>query len=822
MLWMGDADGACVYLNRRQREFWGVPGEDLAGFDWGETIHPDDRERIAEPLARAMREHVAFSLDLRMRRADGAYRRIQTMAQPRFGDGGFLGMIGVNVDVTELRETEAAIRSESERLAILNRTGAAIAAELDVERIVQLASDACRTLIGAEFGAFFYNVVDGSGERYTLYSLSGVPRSAFEGFPMPRATPVFHATFHGEGIVRSDDIRADPRYGHTPPHYGMPPGHLPVRSYLAVPVVTRSGEVIGGLFFGHSEPALFTPRHEEIVAGIAGQAATALDNGRLFAALEHELAQRREAEAALQVLNETLEQRIADAIAERLLAEEALRQAQKMEAIGRLTGGVAHDFNNLMQVISGNLQLLARDLASDERASRRIADALAGVASGAKLASQLLAFSRRQPLAPKVLNVGRLVSGMGEMLRRTIGEGVEVATMASDGLWNSLVDPGQLETAVLNLALNGRDAMGGLGRLTIEVGNAALDARYAARHPEVRPGDYVVLAVSDTGVGIPADILDRVFDPFFSTKPLGTGTGLGLSMVYGFVRQSGGHVNIYSEPGHGTTVRLYLPRVDRSEEAAAAEDQQPVVGGDETILVAEDDDRVRATVVEILGDLGYRVLAARDGASALEIIEGGAPIDLLFTDVVMPGRLRGPELARQAQERRPGLAVLFTSGYTENAIMHGGRLDPGIELLSKPYSREALARKIRQVLASRPRRRPRTVLFVEDDALIRLNSCDILQEAGFRVLEAGSAAQALAALDANEVDICVVDVGLPDIPGTDLARRIRERDDRMPLLFATGHLGVPEAATLAGAAVLSKPYGERELRAAVESLIEQR
>ena len=819
MLWMGDATGSCVYLNRRQREFWGVDADDVAQFDWSTTIHPDDAPVLAGPFERAMREHEPFSLEVRLRRADGAYRLVQSSAQPRFGtDRSFLGMIGVNVDVTELRETEAAIRSESERLAILNRTGAAIAAELDVERIVQIVSDACLTLVGAQFGAFFYNVIDPGGERYTLYALSGTPRSSFAGLPMPRATAIFRPTFNGEGIDRSDDILADPRYGRSAPYFGMPPGHPPVRSYLAAPVVSRSGEVIGGLFFGHAAPGRFTAPHEEIVAGIAGQAATALDNGRLFAAVERELAQRRDAEAALQALNESLEQRVADAIAERLLAEEALRQAQRMEAIGRLTGGVAHDFNNLMQVISGNLHLLARDLDGNAAAAARIADALEGVNRGAKLAGQLLAFGRRQRLEPKVVHVGGLVARMAELLQRTIGEGVEVRTLTRGALGNSLIDPAQLETALLNLALNARDAMGGRGRLTIEVGNAVLDDAYAALHPEVKPGDYVMLAVSDTGVGIPADILDRVFDPFFSTKPLGEGSGLGLSMVYGFVRQSGGQVNIYSEPGRGTTVRLYLPRVDQPEDVKPSDDNPPVSGGSETILVAEDDDGVRATVVELLADLGYRVLAARDGASALALLEGETPIDLLFTDVVMPGWLRGPELAALARARRPGIAVLFTSGYTENAISHGGA--GGTDLLSKPYSREALARKIRQVLASGAAAKAAiTVLLCEDDVLIRMNTCDVLQECGFGVVEAGSGAQALAALAANAVDVCVIDIGLPDMTGTDLAHEIRERWPAMPVLFATGHVSVPEAEGVEGFAVLSKPYGEVELRSAIESLI---
>jgi CheY-like chemotaxis protein len=287
---------------------------------------------------------------------------------------------------------------------------------------------------------------------------------------------------------------------------------------------------------------------------------------------------------------------------------------------------------------------------------------------------------------------------MDDMLRRAIGEAIEIDTIVADDAWNSFADPTQIENAILNLAINARDAMDGTGRLTIEVGNAVLDEVYARTHPDVAPGRYVMIAVTDTGSGMTPEIMAQAFEPFFSTKPAGKGTGLGLSMVYGFIKQSGGHVSIYSEPGLGTTVKLYLPRAQRTEDEVALIETGPIVGGGETILIAEDDDEVRATVVDMLHELGYRLLKAKDAASALTIIESGAEIDLLFTDVVMPGPLKSPELARRARERLPDLAVLFTSGYTEDAIMHGGRLDPGVELLPKPYTREALARKIRHVL----------------------------------------------------------------------------------------------------------------------------
>jgi PAS domain S-box-containing protein len=399
-----------------------------------------------------------------------------------------------------------------------------------------------------------------------------------------------------------------------------------------------------------------------------------------------------------------------DVTAERRQAEalrqtaEQLRQSQKMEAVGQLTGGVAHDFNNLLHVISGNLQLLGRDIAGNERAERRVANAQVAVSRGAKLASQLLAFGRRQPLEPTVANIGRLVSGLDEMLRRALGETIEIETIVSGGLWNTFIDLAQVENAVLNLAINARDAMNGDGKLTIEVGNAFLDDSYTRENPDAAAGQYVVLTVTDTGSGMAPEVVAQAFEPFFSTKPEGKGTGLGLSMVYGFVKQSGGHVKIYSELGQGTAIKIYLPRIRQDEDAPAIVDDGPIRGGSEVVLVAEDDSAVRATVVEMLGELGYRVLKAKDAASALTIIESGAAVDLLFTDVVMPGELKSPELARKARLRLPHIAVLFTSGYTDNAIVHGGRLDAGVELLPKPYTREALARKVRHVLAVQAQR----------------------------------------------------------------------------------------------------------------------
>ncbi|PCD67692.1 hybrid sensor histidine kinase/response regulator [Rhizobium phaseoli] len=770
----------------------------------------------------------------------------------RDDDGTIAGILCATLDVTDQVAAKRGeklaldeLRAKSEALAVVNRAGAAITVEPDVERLTQIVVDAGVTLTGAEFGAFFYNVDDGEGGSYMLYALSGVDRKNFEKFPMPRNTKVFAPTFDGEGIVRSDDILLDPPYGQNAPHSGMPKGHLPVRSYLAVPVKSRDGSVIGGLFFGHAEPGRFSQATEASLVSLAGQSAVAIDNIRLFRAAKLEIDQRRDMEDQLRKLNEMLEVRVAAEIADRQQAEAALQQAQKMESIGKLTGGVAHDFNNLLQVISGNLQLLGKDVAENGRAKERIANALVAVERGSRLASQLLAFGRRQPLEPKVVNIGRLVTGMDDMLRRALGEEIEVETIVSGGLWNTFADPVQIENALLNLAINSRDAMDGAGRLTIEVGNAFLDDSYSRTHPEVKAGQYVVLAVTDTGSGMTEEVKEQAFEPFFSTKPEGKGTGLGLSMVYGFVKQSGGHVKIYSQTGEGTTIKLYLPRSLRSEDRATAADTVPATGGTETILVAEDDEGVRATVIEMLSDLGYYVLKAKDAQSALTVIESGAHIDLLFTDVVMPGTLKSPELARLARARLPDIAVLYTSGYTEDSIVHGGRLDPGLELLSKPYTREDLARKIRHVLASRPQggrgaadaarpnakpsepHHPETaakpkLLLVEDDAFIRMDTAEILHDLGYDVIEAESGEQGADILDHTLVDIIVVDLGLPGMSGSAFAARAREALPSVGLVFATGGSDLPDSNHLSGSVLLPKPFNSAALDRAVKAALQPR
>lgn len=386
-------------------------------------------------------------------------------------------------------------------------------------------------------------------------------------------------------------------------------------------------------------------------------------------------------------------------VSERLDLEQRLQQAQKMEAVGQLTGGVAHDFNNLLTVIIGNAEMLSEEL-SDKPRLRRLAEMTVHAADrGAELTSRLLAFARKQPLSPRVLDLGQLISEIDPLLRRTLPENVEIELVRAGGLWKAEVDAAQMESAILNLALNARDAMIDGGQLTIEVANAMLDDEYAAKEPDVKVGQYVVIIVSDTGHGMSADVVARVFEPFFTTKEMGKGSGLGLSMVYGFVKQSGGHIRVYSEQDEGTSFKLYFPRYHATTDVVQIlPTVNQITGGQETILVVEDDSLVRDHVMTQLKNLGYRVLGAPAGGQALEIIKATPEIDLLFTDVMMPGGIGGRSLADAARLIRPDLKILFTSGYTENSIVHHGRLDAGVDLLSKPYRRDQLAAKVRSVL----------------------------------------------------------------------------------------------------------------------------
>ena len=632
---------------------------------------------LLDNVAASGERFVGSGIAVRLGSDDGEQEKfVDFVYQPIFGEGGErIGIFVEGYDVTAHKRAEALslVHNHVLELAIEDRP-----LELTLEALVHIVE---QNSTSGVIASILLLDADGRHLRHgAAPSLPDAYNGAIDGIEIgPDVGSCGTAAFTGQAVFVTD-ISTDPKwkdFKDLAKEHGL-------GACWSIPIVSGAGKVLGTFAMYHREPREPVSGDLELVDLITRSASIVIS--------------RKQAETALRELNETLEARVVEEIAERRAAEVALQQAQKMESIGKLTGGVAHDFNNLLQIISGNLQLLQAEVAPGSKAERRITNAMAGVQRGAKLASQLLAFGRRQPLEPKVINVGRLVGGMEELLRRSIGEGVEMETVVSPSLWNAFADPMQIENAVLNLAINARDAMDGMGKLTVEVRNAHVDHAYSLQNPGVEPGQYVMLAVTDTGSGMPADLIERVFEPFFTTKAEGKGSGLGLSMVYGFAKQSGGHVKIYSEVGEGTTVRLYLPRVHDSEEVAAGPELVEAGGGSETILVVEDDAEVRSIATEMLRELGYKVLTAKDAASAVPILESGMKIDLLFTDVVMPGPIRSPELARKAKELIPSIAILFTSGYTENAIVHGGRLDPGVNLLTKPYSRQALATRIRDAL----------------------------------------------------------------------------------------------------------------------------
>ncbi|MEI7038242.1 GAF domain-containing hybrid sensor histidine kinase/response regulator [Fulvimonas yonginensis] len=812
---LADRAGRIAYLNEAAVRLYGTGIIGAGPQDYARAFRllaADDPAAAAQalPLARALDGETVTGARWRMRCADGTELVLLGSACPiDDARGERIGAVLTVHDDGARERNEAALREESEALETLNRVGAAVASELDLERVVQTVTDAGVELTGARMGAFFYNATGPEGEHMLLYTLSGVPRERFEHYPMPRASALFRPTLAGECLVRSDDVLKDPRYGKSPPHHGLPSGHPPVRSYLAVPVVSRSGEVLGGLFFGHPEPARFSTRHERLGRGIATYAAIAVDNANLYATAQREIAERRRAQERLRELNETLEQRVeertrdrdrawkfsrdlqavvdehgrllqvsdawltvlgwepADVVGRRsmefihpddrpangrpffagagrksgfenrvrhrdgsyrviswvanqddgivyasgrdvtaqkeqaqalAMAEGALRQSQKMEAVGQLTGGIAHDFNNMLAVVIGSLDLLRRKMAADVPERRHAESAMEAANRAAALTQRLLAFARQQPLKPQPVDVNELVAGMSDLLRRALGANVQLELLTGSRLWCTRADPNQLENAIVNLAVNARDAMPDGGRLVIETGNARLDRRYTASHPGVAEGDYVLVAVSDDGVGMPPEVVERAFDPFFSTKQAGQGTGLGLSQVYGFVKQSGGHVRIYSEPGRGTSVKIYLPRLagQKAEPAAPG----PVAaslprGRRELILLVDDERSVRTVTAEALRELGYLVLEADGAEPALALLDAHPAIALLFTDVVMPG-IDGQRLAAEARRLRPGLKVLYTTGYSPRAASQQGV--PDGPLLGKPHTLEQLGRALREVL----------------------------------------------------------------------------------------------------------------------------
>ncbi len=670
-VWELDLQAGTVVTSQALNQLLGFPADARPTLEQiRERYYPGERERLHQLSTATIASGQRFvETEFRYVRAEDDIRWFLLRAEFSAGRTGLPERaLGVVVDVTDRKVVQEALEEQSAILETLNRTGAALSAELELERVVQIVTDAGVELTGAQFGAFFYTTHAENGESMLLYTLSGADREAFDGFGHPRPTAVFKPTFDGEGVVRSDDITADPRYGKNEPHSGMPKGHLPLRSYLAVPVLSRSGDVMGGLFFGHPDRGVFSDRSERLMLGLAGQAAVAIDNARLFAA-----AQRSKL---------LLEQRVLERTRDLEIAHEALRQAQKMEAIGQLTGGIAHDFNNLLTVIRGSADLLrGRDLPEEKR--KRYVDAISDTADRAsRLTGQLLAFARRQALQPEVFDAAARIKEISEMLRTVLGPRVKLAleVECDDCFVNA--DPVQFETALVNLAVNARDAMEGEGAFNISLSSTDTG--------EMR---YVAVAVQDTGHGISRDQIERIFEPFFTTKGVGKGTGLGLSQVYGFAKQSGGEISVESEPGTGARFTLCLPAANPSlAPPKLSTDTAAPHSGRGRVLVVEDNEDVGAFATQLLGDLGFEPTLASSAEEALEHLGDQHNYDVVFTDVVMPG-MSGVELGRTLRKRWPSLPIVLTSGYSHVLVEEGRH---GFPLLQKPYSVEALARALRE------------------------------------------------------------------------------------------------------------------------------
>ncbi|WP_299823154.1 PAS domain S-box protein [uncultured Jannaschia sp.] len=753
--WVTEPDGRCTYLNRRWYEFTGQTEAEAEGFGWLDATHPDDKAEAERIFLEANARAEPFRLEYRLRRADGTYRWAIDAAAPRFGDeGGFLGYVGSVVDIDERHEAEAALRDSEARLRSLNadlerqvtertqargRTWAVtpdLMGALNADGRFETSNPAWMTVLGwseAEVASMtiwellhpddlertregfrltqvgepaiqFPNRYRRKDGGYRWISWVGVPEDGFvycvgrditeerqQAEALALRTAEFDQVWRNSQDVQVV-INGDGVFQTVNPSFtrvlGWTPAEVIGRTLFDFLVTEDDAPTGAALAIAREDalPRVFENRYRHKDGGHRWLSWVAAPEGDLiYASGRHVTAEKEQAEA----LERT---------------GEALRQSQKMEAVGQLTGGLAHDFNNLLAGIQGSLEMISARAAQGRHADvdRYVAAAQDASRRAAALTQRLLAFSRRQTLAPVRVDVNALVGGMEDLIARTVGPEVAIKIAAAADLWAVEIDPNQLESALLNLCINARDAMFEGGRITIETANCTLDVR-AAQGRDLDPGDYVSLCVSDTGTGMTPQVIARAFEPFYTTKPIGKGTGLGLSMIYGFVRQSGGQVRIHSEIGVGTSICLYLPRrqgAEGAEDAPLVDAPPPAVAKEgQSILVIDDEALVRMLVVDVLTDLGYDVLEASDGEGGLKVLRSNARIDLLVTDVGLPGGLNGRQVADAARALRPGLKILFVTGYAENAVLSHGSLEPGMAVLGKPFDVDDLGRRVQAILS---------------------------------------------------------------------------------------------------------------------------
>ncbi len=677
-IWERDLRTNALVTSRMVREHFGHdPAVSLSHPELLAAIHPGDRAHVEAASARSIETGDDFAVEHRVYRPSGRVGWVELRAQVVRGPNGSpLLMAGISLDITGRRQADARTR------ALVDLDDRFRALDDPADLAFAAAEALGRTLEVSRAG---YGAIDPEAETVAIEQswsapgiqpLAGVLRFRDYG-------SLIEDLKRGDTVLLSD-TEADPRTAGMAPAFRA----LSIRSLVNVPLMEERG-LVAVIFINDEAVRAWLPDELSFIREVAQRTRMAVE--------------RRRAEQDLKALAATLETQVAARTAELMQSEAALRQSQKMEAVGQLTGGLAHDFNNLLTGIMGSLELLKTRVEQGRTAGLdRFITAAQGAASrAAALTHRLLAFSRRQTLEPRATDVNRLVAGMEELVRRTVGPAIAVEVAGPADLWGTLVDPSQLENALLNLCINARDAMPDGGRLRMETGNCPLDER-TARAYGLPPGSYVSLAVSDTGAGMTPEVAAKAFDPFFTTKPIGQGTGLGLSMIYGFVQQSGGAVRIHSAPGQGTAVRLFLPRhAGHAEDPPPPPDlsQAPRARDGETVLVVDDEATVRMLATEVLQELGYRTLEAEDGAAGLRVLRSGARIDLLVTDVGLPGGMNGRQLADAARSLRPGLKVLFITGYAETAVLSHGHLEPGMHIMVKPFAMEALAARVKDLLS---------------------------------------------------------------------------------------------------------------------------
>jgi len=678
----------------RTKAMFGIsPNVPCSMADFYAGLHPDDRDATAAAFASALDPMRRATYDVEYRtigKEDGVVRWVAAKGRGMFDETGrCVRALGTAIDITERRRAEEALRSNEARLGFLDTLGRQTANSTDADAI--LATTTRMVAEHLSLSNCAYADMDSDEDGFTIrgnWAAEGSPSIVGHYSLADFGKLAVRNLSAGEPLIVNDNLsELEPEEAATFQAIG-------IAATICMPLI-KDGRLTALMAIHDRVPRVWTAYDLTLIREVTERCWAHIERVRADAAV-------REAVAALATLNTTLEEQVTARTAELMRAEEALRQSQKMEAVGQLTGGLAHDFNNLLAGISGSLELMQTRMQQGRfnDVERYMAAAQSAAKRAAALTHRLLAFSRRQTLDPKPTNVNRLVADIQELIQRTVGPAIPIEVVGTSGIWPALVDPSQLENGLLNLCINARDAMPEGGRITIETANKWLDAQ-AARQHDMPEGQYLSLSVTDTGTGMPPDIVSRVFEPFFTTKPLGQGTGLGLSMIYGFAQQSGGQVRIYSEVGKGTTVSIYLPRhygEIEDDDGPSREVGLPRSEQGETVLIVDDEPTVRMLVTDILADLGYTAIEAGDSATGLKLLQSDVRIDLLVTDVGLPGGMNGRQMADAGRAVRPGLRVLFITGYAENAILGNGHLAPGMAVLTKPFPVETMAARIRSMI----------------------------------------------------------------------------------------------------------------------------